>query len=129
MTFTFDLYAVLITVLIIFGLVFLGYLILLIRRALALLGQTQRLLEKNEAHLNATLESLPHIARNVENITGELDEAVITAGKLAENVESKFKDGAYNVYDKTETTIEAIQVLGSLIKGGLAYFDRRQKRR
>lgn len=129
MTVTFDLYAVLIGILIILGVVFLGYLIALIRQAILLIKDAKLLLGANRQYIDDTLKSVPNIASNIEKITGEVDEGLMAATQLAQNVEARFKDEGSSAYDKTQTTIEAVQMVGQLVKNAVAYFDNRKRKR
>jgi predicted PurR-regulated permease PerM len=64
----------------------LAYLIVLLMKVNESLKSIQQIVNKNEKHLNETLERIPRVLENVEGITGNVDKSMVHVQTTIENV-------------------------------------------
>jgi uncharacterized protein YoxC len=80
-----ELLIVLISIL---GLAVLAYLLILLSRVNGTLKNIQSIVNKNEKHIDETLERIPRVLENVEGITKNVDESMVYVQSTVENVSS-----------------------------------------
>ncbi|MDW7670902.1 MAG: DUF948 domain-containing protein [Bacillota bacterium] len=76
----------LVVLLSILGVGVLAYLIVLLMKVNESLKSIQQIVNKNEKHLNETLERIPRVLENVEGITGNVDKSMVHVQTTIENV-------------------------------------------
>lgn len=130
MTFTFTLtfMDVLLFILVTASIVLVIFLILFIKNLTDTLKYAKGMLCDNRENIDATLEALPAISKNVEKITGDVKNGVDAVSKTTEIVEEVFKEHSETFLDKTEVAVDYIQILIQLVKSGLSYWENRKKK-
>jgi methyl-accepting chemotaxis protein len=105
------------------------YLTISIRNINFFLKELRLLVETNRKNIDSTMDSIPVIASDIKNITGDFREGVVIITKTAEDIQKNLSDSSNTVLDKTEIAIEYIQVVGQVVKTGLDYFNNKKRKR
>ncbi len=127
MTFTIDLGDILLFLLCVAGIVFLIYLTVLIRNVIKLVKDANALIDKNRPNIDLTMSTLPGISANIESITTDVKQGVVTVTNTAERIETNLTNSAAGVVDKTEMAIDYVQVVAQLIRSALSLMDSKKK--
>lgn len=104
------------------------YLTISIRNINFFLKELRLLVETNRKNIDSTMDSLPVIASDIKNITGDFREGVVTITNTAENIQKNLLDSSSTVLDKTEIAFEYIQVIGQVLRMGMDYFNNKKRK-
>lgn len=127
MEFTVNLGEIMIFLLCLAGIVFLVYLTVLIKNVVKLVKDANALIDKNRPNIDLTLSTLPGIGANIESITTDVKQGVVTVTNTAERIENNLANSAAGVVDKTEMAIDYVQVIAQLVRSGLSFMESKKK--
>lgn len=127
MEFTVNLGEIMIFLLCLAGIVFLIYLTVLIKNVVKLVKDANALIDKNRPNIDLTMSTLPGIGANIESITTDVKQGVVTVTNTAERIENNLANSAVGVVDKTEMAIDYVQVIAQLVRSGLSFMENKKK--
>lgn len=126
MTFTITLNDILIFLLSAAGLTLLIYLISAVIKLNKVLNDIKSTLDKNKSNIDSVMASLPEIAKNVNEITGDLNHGVQAIASTAENIGHSVTKASASMEEKAENVVDYIQVAGEMIKAIIGLFKKRK---
>ncbi len=75
-----------------------------------------RLVEKNESNINKTADTIPEIAKNVNEVTIGVKKGVDKAGEAIDAVETSVCDSILALLEGTEGLLDFVNIAGEVIK-------------
>ncbi len=109
--------------------VVLVYLAISIRNINFFLKELRLLVETNKKNIDSTMDSLPVIASDIKNITGDVKGGILTLTNTAETIQKNISDSSNTATEKAEIAIEYVQVVGQILKMGIDYFENKKHKR
>lgn len=105
------------------------YLTISIRNINLFLKELRLLVETNRKNIDSTMDSLPVIASDIKNITGNVKEGIVTLTNTTDTIQKNILDSSNTATEKAETAIEYVQVVGQILKMGIDYFENKKHKR
>ena len=119
---TISLNEVLIFILFVAGITLLVYLVITANNINSVIKDVKYILNKNKHDIDNTISLLPVIACNIKGITEDVKGGVQTIAFTAGTIDKKIG----KVAEKTEVTLDYVEILSEIIKAGMNYLSKRK---
>ncbi len=103
-------------------------LFIMLSRVNNILKELRELVLKNEKHIDETMESLPKLVKNIENITGVANEEIKNVQSVVKNVGNTVEYTASAVQELNEDMIEPIRDIFNALSLITGLFPKKKKK-